>query len=134
MDTNAMHETLQASEAGKLRFPEVIHALVGAGVESYCSDFLTGNDTFYMPGGETHVEKMKLPEGAAAAVPPEFSKEGIVAAIRAAQRDEIRYPEFLKRAIAAGTAGYRVFLSGRRVVYFGRTGELHIEEFPGAKS
>ena len=29
-----------------------------------------------------------------------------------------------------GTAGYRGFLSGKRVVYFGRMGEIHMEEFP----
>jgi hypothetical protein len=40
------------------------------------------------------------------------------------------YPEFLKRAAASGVAAYCAFLTGKRVVYWGRKGEIHIEEFP----
>jgi uncharacterized protein YbcV (DUF1398 family) len=40
----------------------------------------------------------------------------------------------MKRSAAAGVIGYWAFLSGRKVIYFGRKGELHVEEFPGAKS
>jgi uncharacterized protein YbcV (DUF1398 family) len=58
----------------------------------------------------------------------------VVAAIRGAQTDTIRYPEFMKRSAAAGVIAYWAFLSGRKVIYFGRKGELHVEEFPGAKS
>jgi hypothetical protein len=35
--------------------------------------------------------------------------------------------------MAAGTTGYWVFLAGRKVIYFGRKGDFHIEEFPGSK-
>jgi uncharacterized protein YbcV (DUF1398 family) len=53
-----------------------------------------------------------------------------VAAIRGAQADTVRYPEFVKRSTAAGVIGYWAFLTGKRVIYFGRKGEQHIEEFP----
>jgi uncharacterized protein YbcV (DUF1398 family) len=130
MDTNAMHMTSEGSEAGKLRFPEVVKALTEVGVESYYSDLITGTKTFYMPNGETHSEKLSLAPGKIA---EDFSQAALVAAIRAAQADEIRYPEFLKRAVAAGTASYRVCLTGKRAVYLGRKGEVHVEEFPRAK-
>ena len=55
---------------------------------------------------------------------------GLVAAIRGAQADTVRYPEFVKRSTAAGVIGYWAFLTGKRVIYFGRKGEQHIEEFP----
>ena len=64
----------------------------------------------------------------------EFSTSDLVAAIRGAQADTIRYPEFMKRSAAAGVIAYWAFLTGRKVIYFGRKGELHIEEFPKAKS
>ena len=35
--------------------------------------------------------------------------------------------------LAAGCVGYFVCLTGRRAVYFGRTGENYIEPFPPAK-
>ena len=57
----------------------------------------------------------------------------MIAAIRAAQADKIRYPEFMKRSAAAGVIAYWAFLTGRKVIYFGRKGEFHVEDFPGAK-
>ncbi len=66
-------------------------------------------------------------------VAKEFSKSGIVAAIRGAQADKIRYPEFMRQASAAGVAAYWAYLSGKKVIYFGRKGEFHVEEFPGSR-
>jgi uncharacterized protein YbcV (DUF1398 family) len=67
------------------------------------------------------------------AIAAEYSGEGIVAAIRGAQADAIRYPEFMRRSAEAGVIAYWAFLTGRKVVYFGRKGEMHVEEFPGVK-
>jgi uncharacterized protein YbcV (DUF1398 family) len=131
VDTEVMRNALHRSEAGKFTFPQVVGALADVGVESYFADLVRAVDTFYLATGETHVEKMTLP---AARFPEDFSQSGIVAAIRAAQSDEIRYPVFLERAMAAGTVAYWVFIAGRRVIYFGRKGEFHVEEFPGSKS
>jgi uncharacterized protein YbcV (DUF1398 family) len=131
VNTKVIHEVLAESQAGKLIFPEVVRRLVEAGVESYFCDLATGEETFYMTDGQMHAEKMILP---AAPVAEEFSSSGVVAAIRGAQTDTIRYPEFMKRSAAAGVIAYWAFLSGRKVIYFGRKGELHVEEFPGAKS
>jgi len=131
MNTKIMKEALEASESGKSTFPQMVGKLVAARVESYFADLVRGEETFYMPSGETHVEKMSLPLGRIA---DEFSQSGIVSAIRGAQSDEIRYPEFVKRARAAGVAAYWAFLTGKKVVYFGRKGEFHVEEFPGPKT
>jgi uncharacterized protein YbcV (DUF1398 family) len=65
-------------------------------------------------------------------VAPDFSAADLISAIRGAQADTVRYPEFVARATAAGTIGYWAFLTGERVVYFGRKGEQHVEEFPRA--
>jgi uncharacterized protein YbcV (DUF1398 family) len=130
MNTEAIRRALEGSQVGKLTFPEVVRILLEAGVESYRVDLVRGDDTFYMLSGETHVEKMTLPS---AKIADNFSQTAIAAAIRAAQADSIRYPEFLNRAMAAGTAAYHAYLTGRKVIYFGRKGELHIEEFPSPK-
>ena len=36
----------------------------------------------------------------------------------------------MKQATAADVIAYWAFLAGRKVIYFGRKGEAHIEEFP----
>jgi uncharacterized protein YbcV (DUF1398 family) len=63
----------------------------------------------------------------------EFSAAGVEAAVRQAQRGEIKYPQFSEQAVAAGCVGYFVQISGKCVQYFGRNGEIHTEWFPGAK-
>ena len=54
------------------------------------------------------------------------------AAIRAVQGGRLDYKGFCERILAAGCVGYHVSLAGRRCVYYGRTGETHVEMFPGA--
>jgi uncharacterized protein YbcV (DUF1398 family) len=132
MNTDVMRNTLHESEAGRLTFPQVVQALAAVGVESYFADLAGATDNFYLTTGESHAEKMTLP--AAVKIAEEFSHAGLKAAIRAVQGDEIRYPEFLRRAMAAGTTAYWVFITGRKVIYFGRKGDFHIEEFPGSKT
>ncbi len=130
MNTQVMHEVTVATEEGRMTFPQVVGKLVETGVESYLVDFAAGKKTYYLAGGETYADAMILKLDPIA---DEFSDEGIVAAIRGAQADTVRYPEFVKRAAAAGVIGYWAFLTGKRVVYFGRKGEMHVEEFPKAK-
>jgi uncharacterized protein YbcV (DUF1398 family) len=130
MNTNEMHRVMTETQAGEMTFPEVVGRLLVIGVESYFVDFAAGTETFYMADGETHVEAMSLKRESIAA---EFSSSGIVAAIRGAQADTIRYPEFVKRSTAAGVIGYWAFLAGKKVVYLGRKGEMHVEEFPQGK-
>ena len=131
MNTHVMHEVLAETQAGKLIFPEVVRRLLEVDVESYFCNLATGEETFYTRNGQTHVEKMTLP---LAPVAEQFSLPGVIAAIRGAQTDTIRYPEFVKRATAAGVIAYWSFLTSKRVIYFGRHGEFHVEEFPRANS
>lgn len=131
MNTNVMHVVLAESQAGKLTFPEVVRRLREAGVESYFCDLATGQETFYTRDGKAHAEKMTLP---LSPVAEEFSSGELIAAIRGAQADTVRYPEFVKRSTAAGVIAYWSFLTGAKAIYFGRKGEVHVEEFPRAKS
>lgn len=130
MNIEVMRYALHASESGDLTFPQVIAALVAEGIEGYYKDLIRREVTYYLADGRTHAEPLTLPTPP---VPEAFSGEALVAAIRAAQSDEVRYPEFIVRAINAGTAAYRVFITGRRVLYFGRQGDTHTELFPTAK-
>ncbi|HEU0124329.1 MAG TPA: hypothetical protein VFQ91_27615 [Bryobacteraceae bacterium] len=129
MDTTEIAAVMRESQAGKLIFPAVVERLLAAGVESYFVDFAKATENFYGVEGGTYAEPMHLPGGPVAA---DFSAAGIREAIRAAQGDRIRYPEFVERARAAGVAGYWAYLTGRRVLYLGRKGEMHVEEFPAA--
>jgi uncharacterized protein YbcV (DUF1398 family) len=131
MDTKVIDEVMKETQAGNMIFPEVVRRLTNVGVESYFVDFAAGKESFYASNGESYAEKMSLlPDPVA----EEFSLSGLITAIRGAQADTVRYPEFVKRATAAGVIAYWAFLVGKKVIYFGRKGEMHVEEFPGAKS
>jgi uncharacterized protein YbcV (DUF1398 family) len=130
MNTRVMHEVTIETQEGRMTFPQVVGKLLDAGVESYLVDFVAGRKTYYLASGETYMDEMILKLDPVA---EKFSGEGIVAAIRGAQADTVRYPEFVKRATAAGVIGYWAFLAGKKVIYFGRRGEMHVEEFPKAK-
>ncbi len=128
-NTEAIREVLVETHAGKLIFPQVVERMLAAGVSSYFVDLLRSGDIVYLDNDTTITEPVHLP---LAPVATEFSKSAVVAAIRSAQKDEIRYPEFMRQAAAAGVVAYWAFLTGKKVIYFGRKGEFHVEYFPGA--
>ncbi len=129
MNIQAIHEVSIESEEGRMTFPEGVRRLLEVGVESYFVDLAAGRRTHYLGDGGTHDEAMILERSPVAG---EFSDSALMAAIRAAQADAIRYPEFVRCSTAAGVIGYWAFLTGKRVIYFGRKGESHVEEFPTA--
>src|SRR6185312_13626576 len=103
--------------------------LVAAGVARYHMDLERCERIFYMPDGSSEPVSTHKPPPAA----PDFSAQDVEAAVRAAQRGEIQYREFCVRIAKAGCVGYHAFISGRRVIYYGRKGDMHVEWFPGAK-
>jgi uncharacterized protein YbcV (DUF1398 family) len=115
------------SHAGALTFPEVLGCLIEVGVESYFADYRNQSTTYYLSSNEAHTVPMRMPS---IEIPTSFNKEAIISAIRGAQSDTVRYPEFLKLTVSAGCVGYMVWIAGKHVSYFGRAGEVHAEYFP----
>jgi uncharacterized protein YbcV (DUF1398 family) len=84
---------------------------------------------YYMPDGESLV--VSTPH-VSEPIAESFSPSADEAAIREVQRGEIVYTELLQKTKAAGCVGYFVQIAGRRVLYFGRNGDIHVEPFPPA--
>ena len=112
-----------------MSFPEGVRTLVEAGFEGYHVDYRLNTRTYYLPNGETLVLTNPHKAGAVGA---QFSKSEVAAAIKWAQLNppDYNYVDFNKRVTANGCAGYIVSILGRRVLYFGRTAETHVENFP----
>jgi uncharacterized protein YbcV (DUF1398 family) len=124
-------ECTKASDEERITFPQVVAKLMQAGIERYHADFERSEKTYFLPSGESEV----VPSSTIDVEPArDFSADGVAAAIKAIQSGSIRYKEFCARVTAAGCVGYLVSLAGRRAVYYGRTGDMHVEWFPGAKS
>jgi uncharacterized protein YbcV (DUF1398 family) len=122
-------DCLAAAEGDRMAFPQIVAALMAAGFESYAVDFRRAVAIYYLADGDS----VELPaHRVAATVAPLLDGERMQAAIGEAQRQVpgYSYRGFCEKAAAAGCAGYVVSFVGRRAVYMGRTGEVHVERFP----
>ncbi len=122
-------QCLDGAENGSMTFPQIVGKLIEAGFDGYLVDLRLGQATYYLPGGED----VELPtHGSAVAVAAQFDTEAVQAAIREAQAlvPGYTYRGFCDKVKQAGCAGYLVSFPGRRVLYFGRTAETHVEHFP----
>jgi hypothetical protein len=97
-------------------------------VRAYRADLIRLRNAYYDGGSESHEHHLPLDEGPPIAA--DFSETEVVAAVRAIQRGEIGYAEFLRRIMRAGCASYSVFFGGRKAMYFGRDGAFYTEKFP----
>lgn len=122
-------ECTRASDEERMSFGQVVTKLIGAGVERYHADLVRSERTYHLPNGESEVVPNAIIETTPA---PEFSAAGVEAAVKAIQAGAIQYKAFCERVMAAGCVGYLVSMAGHRVVYYGRTGDNHVEWFPRA--
>lgn len=92
-----IEKSTHESHAGLLTFPEFLGRLIEVGVESYFADYRNQSTTYYLSSNEAYIVPITL---SSIETPTSFNKEGVVSAIRGAQSDMVRYPEFLKLTIA----------------------------------
>ena len=120
---------LHAAHDGSLSFPDIVGRLTAAGFEGYTVDYRRNTQTFYLPDGDSVALEMPPSAGNVAAG---FDPAEVERLVRWAQANpaDYSYVTFCEKAKAAGCAGYLVSFLGRRVVYFGRTAETHVEHFP----
>ena len=130
MDTTAIHEAALATLAGAMPFPQVVAKLIEAGVEYYHVDYVGCCKRFYDSLGAC--VPAAIPYEGLPAVAAELDLDALRNDIRDSQQNGQHYRDFTIRAMRAGVQGYFAFLRGRRVTYFGRTGDQHTEWFPGA--
>ncbi|KIW92446.1 uncharacterized protein Z519_06293 [Cladophialophora bantiana CBS 173.52] len=142
----------QVHSPTSLTFPETIALLLNLGVTRYHVDYISRTTTTYTPRpasksaadstspsaatstGQTPIatEQMAMP---APAVNPDTSWDAaaLARAIRRVQGRQTVYAEFVRECVDAGVAGYIACLVGKRVLYYGLNGDVHVEWFPGAE-
>ncbi len=124
--------TLEGSGSGTLSFPASLKMLMDDGFDGYAVDFRRSTRTYYTQDGQS-IELVTEPTPTPVA--ERFDVGTLREQIREAQenRPGYTYPGFCAKIAQAGCAGYFVSLLGKRVLYYGRTGEAHTEYFPGAR-
>jgi uncharacterized protein YbcV (DUF1398 family) len=127
--TTLANTCLNAAYDKSMSFPEIVATLIKAGFEGYVVDYRRGTTTYFLPDGDSVVLENRPTEGSVAA---QFDPAGVASQVKWAQANppEYSYEAFCRHAKAFGCAGYIVSFLGRRVLYFGRTAETHVEHFP----
>ncbi|VTS06941.1 Uncharacterized protein OS=Pirellula staleyi (strain ATCC 27377 / DSM 6068 / ICPB 4128) GN=Psta_4123 PE=4 SV=1 [Tuwongella immobilis] len=125
--TQVIQRCAQGALSGELGFPEIVERLAEIGVERYHADYSRQEMTYYLADGESLVVASLHPSHPSAT---EFSTSAVMSAVQQSQRNEHTYPDFIRKTMAAGCVGYFVQITGRRVIYFGRDGDSHVEHFP----
>jgi uncharacterized protein YbcV (DUF1398 family) len=123
---DVVREMTRASEEERISFPDVMQALMQAGVERYHADLLAGTKTYYMPDGSFEITPSRALHAGS-----DFTGDIVQEAVHAIQQGEIGYRAFCERIADAGCVGYFVSLAGKRAVYYGRTLAAHVEWFTG---
>jgi uncharacterized protein YbcV (DUF1398 family) len=127
MNYEVAKECTLLSDEEKITFPQVVRRLMEAGIESYYTDLLSSNKTYY---AENTAYTVDCTLNQKSKVADSFNQEGVAKTIKQIQSGEIQYQEFMRKIMEFGTISYMVFIKGRKAIYFGRRGEMHIEEFP----
>ena len=119
----------QGAEDNTMDFPSIVKQLSQAGFERYLVDFNKSTIIYYLPSGENLTLRASRDKSFIA---ERLDAATVQIAIREAQEkvEGFSYKGFCKKVMDAGCAGYLVSFLGKRVLYFGRTGEIHVEHFP----
>lgn len=120
---------LSAAYDNTMAFSDIVGMLIKSGFEGYVVDYRRNTTTYFLPDGDSVVLENRRADGAVAA---QFDQAGVAAQVKWAQSNppEYSYAAFCKNVKGLGCAGYIVSFLGRRVLYFGRTAETHVEHFP----
>ncbi|MBV9497350.1 MAG: DUF1398 domain-containing protein [Acidobacteria bacterium] len=120
---------LAGAYSGTIDFPTIVRTLIGAGFEGYDVDYRRNTATYFLPDGDS--VQLDLP-AAHDAVAAELRASVVEEAVREAQTKApgYTYAGFSAKVKAGGCAGYMVSFLGKRVLYYGRTAETHVEHFP----
>ena len=109
-------------------FPYLAEAMRQAGITKNYFDvpsasmvFVTDEGDVLRPGTLLFTEPV---------VVPAFDEEALIAALRADQRGESTFPEFVMASFEAGVIRYEVDTAARTCTYFGAHGEQYVEDYP----
>src|SRR3569833_4441103 len=98
MNTETIAECMRASFADT-PFPLVVQRLAGAGVTHYRADLMKLRNTYYDAGVDVFDEALPLSD--APTIAAGFDGDTVAAAVKAVQKKQIGYAEFLRRIMGA---------------------------------
>lgn len=112
-------------------FPVLAEVLRQAGVQMNRWSLPSCQSVFLMKEGSVVQQGTPLVTGVHEI--PKFDREALITAIRTDQQGHSTFPEFLQATWRAGVVGYDADFIGRKVIYYGASGESYMEEYPAVE-
>lgn len=112
-------------------FPVLAEVLRQAGFEMNRWSLPSCQSVFLMKEGSVVQQGTPLVTGVHEI--PKFDREALITAIRTDQQGHSTFPEFLQATWRAGVVGYDADFIGRKVIYYGASGESYMEEYPAVE-
>jgi uncharacterized protein YbcV (DUF1398 family) len=109
-------------------FPVIAEVLRQAGVHTNRWVLPSCQSTYLMDGGQVVQQGIPIFNGTVEI--PTFDRDALIHAIRADQKGNSTFPEFLKAIWNAGVIEYKVDFISRKVTYYGINGSSYLEEYP----
>lgn len=126
IDTATAHAVAVRPPVGG--FPYLAEALRGAGVRMYYFDVPSSTVRYATDTGDV-LQPGALLRSTKTVIAP-FDKDALIEALRADQRGETSFPEFVEASFRAGVIRYEVDTAARTCSYFGTRGEKYVEHYP----
>jgi uncharacterized protein YbcV (DUF1398 family) len=112
-------------------FPVLAEVLRQAGVQMNRWSLPSCQSVYLMKEGSVVQQGAPLLNGVQEI--PKFDRDALISALRTDQEGRSTFPEFLQAAWRAGVIGYDADFTGRKVIYYGATGESYMEEYPAVE-
>jgi uncharacterized protein YbcV (DUF1398 family) len=112
-------------------FPVLAEVLRQAGVQMNRWSLPSCQSVYLMKEGSVVQQGTPLVTGTHEV--PKFDRAALITAIRTDQEGRSTFPEFLQAAWKAGVVGYDADFQGRKVTYYGSSGENYLEEYPAVE-
>ena len=127
---DVIEEATRASDEERVTFGEVVLKLTHAGVERYHADLLRGEKTYYLPDGE-----LAVVAGAPSPLLRRTRFQRRASTRRCATFKPARFniAPFVRASLRPAASAIMCPLPDSAPFYYGRTGDCHVEWFPGAK-
>lgn len=128
-----LESAMKRAAAGRPKvagFPYLAETLRRAGVSRNIWSLPSCQSVFVTEKGPVVVQGIPLVSGFADVMT--FSRESLIAALRADQAGHSTFPEFLTATWKAGVIGYEVDFAARTCTYHGVGGEKYVESYPEA--
>ncbi|QDK36356.1 hypothetical protein [Bdellovibrio sp. NC01] len=124
MEPEILRTATDQTLSNQISFEDMCDKFLRAGIESAHVDLFAKRITFHTPEAHVYEESFYFEGPRVADI---FSEEKIILDFKSLLLRKLSLHEFFNFIMLAGVTGFTIYLLGKKVLFFGRRGEYHLE-------